>query len=173
VKFLLDHDVPDDLSYLLEQLGHDVTFLRKALPRDSSDEAVFQFAHGAGCILPTCNRDDFLHLAATQPHHGIIIIVRRRTRAEERVARFGCSTALARRASEITSTSPDRRESDPRAVSGYAAAIHFPERDLGLACLHFRESRVSRQLDAEHPNFWMARNTASRAGDLQSGGPCA
>ena len=88
MKFLLDHDVPDDLSYLLEQLGHDVTFLRKALPRDSSDEAVFQFAHGAGCILLTCNRDDFLHLAATQPHHGIIIIIRRRTRAEERVALF-------------------------------------------------------------------------------------
>jgi hypothetical protein len=40
-----DHDFPDDLSYLLEELGHDVTLLRKALPRDSSDEAVFQFAH--------------------------------------------------------------------------------------------------------------------------------
>jgi predicted nuclease of predicted toxin-antitoxin system len=86
VKFLLDHDVPDDLSYLLEQLGHDVTLLRKALPRDSSDEAVFQFAHSAGCILPTCNRADFLHLAATQPHHGIVIIIRRRSRAEERAA---------------------------------------------------------------------------------------
>ena len=86
MKFLLDHDVPDDLSYLLEQLGHDVTLLRNALPRDSSDEAVFQFAHGAGWILLTCNRDDFLHLAATQPHHGIVIIVRRRTRAEERAA---------------------------------------------------------------------------------------
>jgi predicted nuclease of predicted toxin-antitoxin system len=88
VKFLLDHDVPDDLSYLLEQLGHDVTFLRKALPRASSDEAVFQFANDAGCILLTCNRDDFLRLAAAQPHHGIIIIIRRRTRAEERVALF-------------------------------------------------------------------------------------
>jgi predicted nuclease of predicted toxin-antitoxin system len=44
VKFLLDHDVPDDLSYLLEQLGHDVTFLRKVLPGDSADEAVLQFA---------------------------------------------------------------------------------------------------------------------------------
>ena len=30
MKFLLEHDVPDDLSYLLEQLGHDVTLLRKA-----------------------------------------------------------------------------------------------------------------------------------------------
>jgi hypothetical protein len=39
VKFLLDHDVPDGLSYLLEQLGHEVTRLRKALPGDSSDEA--------------------------------------------------------------------------------------------------------------------------------------
>jgi predicted nuclease of predicted toxin-antitoxin system len=45
VKFLLDHDVPDGLSYLLEQLGHDVTLLRSALSGDSSDEAVFQFAH--------------------------------------------------------------------------------------------------------------------------------
>lgn len=40
MKFLLDHDVPDDLSYLLEQLGHDVTLLREALPGDSSNEAV-------------------------------------------------------------------------------------------------------------------------------------
>jgi hypothetical protein len=29
VKFLRDHDVPDDLSYLLEELGHDVMLLRK------------------------------------------------------------------------------------------------------------------------------------------------
>lgn len=88
MKFLLDHDVPDDLSYLLEQLGHNVTLLRQALPRDSSDEAVIRFAHGADCILLTCNRDDFLHLAATKPHHGVVIVIRRRTRGEERVALF-------------------------------------------------------------------------------------
>jgi len=88
VKFLLDHDVPDDLSYLLEQLGHDVALLREALPGDSSDEAVLRFAHEAGCILLTCNRDDFLHLAATEPHSGVVIVVRRRTRGEERVALF-------------------------------------------------------------------------------------
>ena len=88
MKFLLDHDVPDDLSYLLEQLGHDVTLLRKALPRDSSDETVFRFAHEAGCILLTCNRDDFLRLAAAEPHPGIVIIIRRRTRGEERAALF-------------------------------------------------------------------------------------
>jgi predicted nuclease of predicted toxin-antitoxin system len=88
VKFLLDHDVPDDLSYLLEQLGHDVTLVRKVLPGDSSDEAVFQFAHDAGCILMTCNRDDFLRLASTEPHNGVVIVIRRRTRADERAALF-------------------------------------------------------------------------------------
>jgi predicted nuclease of predicted toxin-antitoxin system len=86
VKFLLDHDVPDDLSYLLEQLGHEVVLLRKALPGDSSDEAVLRFAHDAGCILLTCNRDDFLHLAATHAHHGVVIIIRRRTRCDETAA---------------------------------------------------------------------------------------
>ena len=88
MKFLLDHDVPDDLSYLLEQLGHDVTLLRKALPGDSSDEAVLQFASERGCLLLTCNRDDFLNLATTRPHHGIVIVIRRRTRADERAALF-------------------------------------------------------------------------------------
>jgi predicted nuclease of predicted toxin-antitoxin system len=88
VRFLLDHDVPEDLSYLLEQLGHDVTLLRKALPQAASDEAVLQFARESGCVLLTCNRDDFLRLATKLPHHGIIIIIRRRTRAAERAALF-------------------------------------------------------------------------------------
>ena len=88
MKFPLDHDVPDDLSYLLEQLGHEVTLLRKALPGYSSDDAVLQFGYEGGCVLPTCNRDDFLHLAATRPHHGIVIVIRRRTRADERAALF-------------------------------------------------------------------------------------
>jgi len=88
VKFPLDHDVPDDPSYLLEQLGRDVTLLRKTLPGDSFDEAVLQFAGERGCLLLTCNRDDFLNLAATRPHAGIVIVIRRRTRADERAALF-------------------------------------------------------------------------------------
>jgi hypothetical protein len=75
-----------DLSYLLEQFGHEVTLLRKALPGDSSGETVLQFAHERGCILLTCNRDDFLNLASAKLHHGIIIVIRRRTRGDERVA---------------------------------------------------------------------------------------
>lgn len=88
MKFLLDHDVPDDLSYLLDQLGHDVTLLRRALPGDSLDEAVLQFAYERGCVLLTCNRGDFLQLATAKPHHGIVIVIRRRTRADERAALF-------------------------------------------------------------------------------------
>lgn len=88
MKFLLDHDVPDDLSYLLKQLGNDVTLLRKALPGDSTDAVVLQFAYECGCVLLTCNRDDFLDLAKTKPHHGIVIAVRRRTRADKRAALF-------------------------------------------------------------------------------------
>jgi len=88
VKFLLDHDIPDDLSYLLEELAHEVTLLRKVLPEDASDESVLQFAHDNDCALLTCNRDDFLQLAKHKPHHGIIVVVRRRTRAAERAALF-------------------------------------------------------------------------------------
>jgi predicted nuclease of predicted toxin-antitoxin system len=84
VKFLPDHDVPDDLSYLLKQLGHDVTLLREDLLGDSPDESVFRFAYETGCILLTCNRDDFLHLAATEQHHRLVIVIRRRTRGDER-----------------------------------------------------------------------------------------
>jgi len=88
VKFLLDHDVPDDLSYLLEQLGHTLTLLRQALPGDFSDDAVLRFAHDTRAVLVTCNRDDFLALATTQPHCGIVIEIRRRTRADERAALY-------------------------------------------------------------------------------------
>ena len=104
---MLDHDVPDDLSYLLDQLGHDVTLLRKALPGDSSDEAVLQFAHDRDCVLLTCNRDDFLDLARTKPHHGVVTVIRCRTRADERAALFRLWNLLARPASETTSTSPN------------------------------------------------------------------
>ena len=73
MKFLLDHDVPEDLSYLLETLGHQVTLLRKIAPADSSDEAVLQLASETESVLLTCNRDDFLALAGTKRHLGIIV----------------------------------------------------------------------------------------------------
>lgn len=97
MKFLLDQDVPEDLSYLLVQLGHNVRLLRKVLQEDASDESVLQFAHDQDCLLLTCNRNDFLQLAKRKPHRGIIIVIRRRTRAAERAALF----RLLERAGEI------------------------------------------------------------------------
>ena len=86
MKFLLDHDVPEDLTYLLQELGHEFLRLRDVLPQEAADSLVLTFAHEQGCLLVTCNRDDFVQLAARQTHHGIIVIVRRRTRAAERAA---------------------------------------------------------------------------------------
>jgi len=88
VKFLLDQDVPEDLTYLLRELGHEVLRLRDVLQQEADDPDVFQFAQEHGCLLVTCNRDDFIDLAKRQPHHGIIVIIRRRTRAAERAALF-------------------------------------------------------------------------------------
>jgi predicted nuclease of predicted toxin-antitoxin system len=88
VKFLLDHDVPEDLTYLLRELGHDVVRPLDVLASEAADSLVLQFAHEHGCILVTCNRDDFIELAQHYPHHGIVVIIRRRTRAAERAALF-------------------------------------------------------------------------------------
>lgn len=44
MKFLLDHDVPEDLSYLLRELGHEVLRLRDVLPLETPDPLVLQFA---------------------------------------------------------------------------------------------------------------------------------
>lgn len=86
MKFLLDQDVPEDLTYLLRELNHDVVRLRDVLPPEATDSAVLQFAHEHDCLLMTCNRDDFLKLAETEPHRGIIVVIRRKTRAQERAA---------------------------------------------------------------------------------------
>jgi hypothetical protein len=40
-------------------------------------------------VLITCNRDDFLKLAEAKTHVGIIVLIRRRTRAAERAALIG------------------------------------------------------------------------------------
>jgi len=88
VKFLLDHDVPEDLTYLLHELGHEVLRLRDVLPQETVDPVVLQFALEHDCLLVTCNRDDFIELAKRQAHRGIVVVIRRKTRAAERAALF-------------------------------------------------------------------------------------
>lgn len=86
MKFLLDHDVPDDVVYSLVALGHDVQKLRDVLPATAADEEVLHMAAEQSRILITCNRDDFLAMAQRVPHAGIVVLVRRRSRALERAA---------------------------------------------------------------------------------------
>jgi len=86
VRFLFDHDVPDDLSHVLRQAGHDVILLRDVLPANANDPVVLAHASVAARILVTCNRDDFVQLAASAPHAGIVVLFRRKTRAAERAA---------------------------------------------------------------------------------------
>lgn len=86
MKFFLDHDVPQDLAYALRALGHEVTLLREVLPTTVVDDEVFAFAQRNDLTLLTCNRNDFLPFAGCVPHAGIIVVVRRRSRALERAA---------------------------------------------------------------------------------------
>jgi predicted nuclease of predicted toxin-antitoxin system len=86
VKFLFDHDVPDDLSHVLRQMGHTVERLRDVLPTTAPDSAVLAHAATHDLVLVTCNRNDFVTLAQTQAHRGLIVLFRRKSRAAERAA---------------------------------------------------------------------------------------
>lgn len=86
MKFLLDYDVPIDISYSLAELGHQVVRLPEVLDPSTSDEEILDHATRTGCVLISCNRDDFLKLAKGKTHPGIIILIRRKNRAAERAA---------------------------------------------------------------------------------------
>ena len=88
MKFLLDHDVPDEVEQLLRYWKHDVQRLREVLPVRTTDEVLFEFAQRAQRIIISCNRNHFLKLAREavekgNPLAGLIILIRRRTRQAE------------------------------------------------------------------------------------------
>ena len=83
MNFFLDHDVPADVGRVLRLKGHTVELLEEALPKRTDDLAAMRYAAGRGLIIITCNRRDFLRLAETEPHSGLIILIRRRTRIAE------------------------------------------------------------------------------------------
>ena len=83
MNFFLDHDVPADVGRVLRLKGHTVQFLNEALSITTDDLSVMRHAVKHGMVIITCNRDDFLLLAETEPHVGIIVLVRRRTRVAE------------------------------------------------------------------------------------------
>ena len=71
---------------MLEALGHEAQRLRELVEATVPDEQVLDLAREQASVLITCNRDDFLALTAQAPHAGLIILVRRRSRAHERAA---------------------------------------------------------------------------------------
>src|SRR2546423_13581810 len=71
------------LGRMLRLKGHEVQFLRDVLPHDTDDLPALRYAVENGMVVITCNRSDFLLLAASEPHVGIIILVRRRSRVAE------------------------------------------------------------------------------------------
>jgi predicted nuclease of predicted toxin-antitoxin system len=83
MKFLLDHDVPVEAARLLRREGHEVSRLIEVLPVTTLDPDVFAHAKTRGLVMVTCNRKDFLPLAALGPHPGLIILIRRKTRQAE------------------------------------------------------------------------------------------
>lgn len=83
MQFFLDHDVPAEIARVLRNEGHEAVELRDVLNTTSSDEEVFAYARTHRRLMLTCNRDDFLSLAAQYAHPGLIILIRRRTRQAE------------------------------------------------------------------------------------------
>ena len=97
MKFFFDHDVNAAVADALRRHEHEVTELRDVLPPHADDPVVFAAAQERACVMVTCNRDDFLALASAQPHHGLVILIRRRsarveaTKLLQLIARAGSS----------------------------------------------------------------------------------
>jgi predicted nuclease of predicted toxin-antitoxin system len=83
VRFFLDHDVPRHLADVLRRHGHLVESVPEVMSPDSRDEEVFAYAVEQEAIMLTCNRNDFLALAAKGPHPGLIVLIRRRSALSE------------------------------------------------------------------------------------------
>jgi predicted nuclease of predicted toxin-antitoxin system len=83
MKFFLDHDVPAEVGRVLASDGHEVVKVAEAMPITSADHEVFREASARNAILITCNRDDFLSLAETTPHKGLVVLIRRKNRMAE------------------------------------------------------------------------------------------
>lgn len=86
MTLFLDNDVPESIVPATLHLGHEVIRVRDVMSADAPDEVVFAEAARRQLVLVTCNRDDFLPLASRQPHSGLIVLVRRRSRIAEAAA---------------------------------------------------------------------------------------
>ncbi|MGH7953206.1 MAG: DUF5615 family PIN-like protein [Limisphaerales bacterium] len=53
MRFLLDHDVPDEVEQLLRYWKHDAQCLRETLPPTTADAVIFDFAQEKRRIIIT------------------------------------------------------------------------------------------------------------------------
>jgi predicted nuclease of predicted toxin-antitoxin system len=83
VTFFFDHDVPHEVAMMLRYKEHEVILLRDVLPVTATDSEVFAYACEQNALMVTCNRNDFLELAAGREHPGLIILIRRRMHQTE------------------------------------------------------------------------------------------
>jgi predicted nuclease of predicted toxin-antitoxin system len=83
MTFLLDHDVPVEAARLLHREGHTAVRVVECLSVTAPDAEVFSHAQAQGWITITCNRRDYLPLAESSPHPGLVILIRRKTRHAE------------------------------------------------------------------------------------------
>ena len=85
MRFLVDEDVAVEATRCLRQAGHEVLLVTEVLGVRTDDVDIWRHAVQPQSIVVTCNRQDFLELAGTEPATGLIILVlnRRRTRQAE------------------------------------------------------------------------------------------
>ena len=75
--------MPVDIGRVLRLKGHAAQVLVGVLPKTTDDRMALRYASSREWLMVTCNRRDFLRLAATERHAGLIILVRRRSRVAE------------------------------------------------------------------------------------------
>ena len=83
MRFLIDEDVAVEAARCLRQVGHEALLVTEALGARTEDVDIWRHAVQTQSIVVTCNRQDFLELAGTEPATGLIILNRRRTRQAE------------------------------------------------------------------------------------------
>ena len=83
MRFLVDEDVAIEAARCLRQAGHEVLLVAEVLGVRTDDVDIWCHAAQTQAIVITCNRQDFLELAGTEPDTGLIVLNRRRTRQAE------------------------------------------------------------------------------------------
>jgi predicted nuclease of predicted toxin-antitoxin system len=80
---LVDEDVAVEVARSLAHAGHEVMLVAEVLGVRTDDTDIWRHAVRTAAVVITCNRQDFLQLAGTEPETGLIVLNRRRTRQAE------------------------------------------------------------------------------------------